>query len=92
MTKWLWRTWERTSRYYLDASKLCDRDNNVSISKEGNSEGKLFGRINNIRNSILYMSLSPLCWNIKLNDLADCAKFGSRIWERLRAGYTSVII
>lgn len=79
-------------RPILDVSKLCDKNNNVSTSREGNSKGELFGRINNIRNSILYMSLSTLCWNIKLNGLAGCAKFRSGTWERFRARCISVII
>lgn len=76
----------------LDVSKLCDRNNSVSTSREGNSEGGLFGRINNVRNSILYLSLLSLCWNIKLNGPAGCVEFRSGTWKMFSTGCTLMLI
>lgn len=38
------------------------------------------------------MSLSTLCWNIKLNGPTGCAKFRSGTWERVSTGCTSMLI
>lgn len=76
----------------LYVSKLCDRNNSVGTSREGNSEGELFGKINNVRNSILYLSPLTWCWNIKLNGPAGCVKFRSGIWERFSMGCTLMLI
>lgn len=73
-------------------STLYDRNNSVSTSRDRNSEGELFGKINNIRNSILYMSLSTVCWNIKLNDPAGCAKLKSAAWKSFSIGCILMLI
>ena len=76
----------------LYVSKLCDRNNSVGTSREGNSEEELFGRINNVRNSILYLSLLTLCWNIRLNGPAGCVEFRPETRERFSTGCPLVLI